>query len=50
MPPPPVTGSQCFGGQNLSYFGTPQAPKVLDYLPPFYSHVDPTLLCFERGG
>ena len=38
------------GAKNLSYFGTAEAPKVLDYPPPFSSHVDPTLLCFERGG
>ena len=45
MPQPTVSGSQCFGGQNLSYLAQPRPQKVLDYPPPFSSHVDP--LCSE---
>ena len=30
MPQAPVSGSLCFWGQNLSYLGTPRAPKMLD--------------------
>ena len=49
MPQRTVSGSQCFGGQNLSYIGTPQATKVRHYPPPFSSHLVSTLLCFEKA-
>ena len=48
MPQPKVGGSQCFGGQNLSYFGTPQAPKVLNY-PPLFLLIWYPYCCVLKG-